>query len=230
MYTPLSVVTEAALKADAIQHNFCVGCGLCALNCPTSAIVMEEQPCVGDQIRKAPSLKGHLCVHCGRCAAVCPSGTIQQQRMELLLLRVKSEGIRAVAFFCTGLNLTQSTALECGEIPEGMSLMDSRLRPRMQDVAVPEGVLLEEVRCTGRLGARFLLRLLEAGARDVAFIPCGPAQCQYGQGGTGIREHVWAVQDTLAQYGVSGVRLAVHEHVGSATELEAVLRGLKVER
>lgn len=226
MCAQLSGMPYAVLKADAIQHNFCVGCGLCALNCPRAAIVMEEHACAGDEVRKAPSLTPHLCVHCGRCAAVCPSGTIQQQRMEFLLHRVKAEERRAVAFFCTGLNLTQATALEHGDIPEDMALMDSRLRPRLQDVTVPHGVLLEEVRCTGRLGARFLLRLLQAGVRDVAFFPCDPAQCQYGHGGTGVREHVEAVRDTLAQYGVGGVRLTVHEHMGSAAQLEGVLRDL----
>ena len=224
MYTHANVLPD---KADAISHNFCLGCGLCALNCPAHAIVMDEQACAGEQIRKSPGLAPQLCVHCGRCAAVCPSGTIQQYHMEDLLHRIQASAVKAVAFFCVNLNSGQPSVLDSGSIPADMSLMDARLRPRLQKVTVPEGVHLEEVRCTGRLGARFLLRCINAGVRDLAFFPCGPGQCQYSHGGTGVREHVDAVRDTLAQYGIKAVRLNVYEGITDSAELSAVLAGMK---
>lgn len=213
-------------QADAIAHNFCLGCGLCALNCPTGALGMEEQPISAGQTRKSPSLKAQLCVHCGRCAAVCPSGTIQQFHMEELLHRVRAGGCHGVAFFCSGLNLLAPSPLEQGDIAPDMPLMDARLRPRMQDIAVPQGVLLEEVRCTGRLGARLLLRLVLAGVREMVFFACPPDKCQYGHGATGIHEHVAAVKDMLAQYGAGGVRLEVHTGVASARAMAARVAGM----
>lgn len=201
------------VTADAVSHNLCLGCGLCALNCPTTALVMEEMPGSGpDQLRKSPSLRPELCVHCGRCAAVCPSGTILQYRMEALVHRVREESIHAVVFFCENLNLFQPTPLERRTLSFDMPLLDARQRPRVPaDVPVPEGVLLEEVRCTGRVGPRLLLRLALVGVKDIAIWACPPGRCQYGNGRPGAREHAAAVMDMLAQYGVTGVRLLVRD-------------------
>lgn len=220
-----------SVTSDAVSHNLCLGCGLCALNCPTTALVMEELPVSGsDQIRKSPSLRPELCVHCGRCAAVCPSGTILQHRMEVLVRTVQEQDVRAVVFFCEGLNLLQRTPLEQGALSFDMPLLDARRRSRLSaDVSVPEGVLLEEVRCTGRIGPRLLLRLALAGVRDVVILACPPGKCQYGNGRTGAREHVTAVADMLEQYGVAGVRMIVRDTPpADAAMLRALLDGLTV--
>lgn len=222
-----------SVTSDAVSHNLCLGCGLCALNCPTTALVMEELPVSeSDQIRKSPSLRPELCVHCGRCAAVCPSGTIAQHRMEVLVHTVQEQHVRAVVFFCAGLALLRPTPLEQGALSFDMPLLDARRRPRLSDdVSVPEGVLLEEVRCTGRIGPRLLLRLALAGAGEVVILACPPGKCRYGNGRTGAREHVTAVADMLEQYGVTGVRMIVRDTPpADAAMLQALLDGLAVAR
>ena len=207
MYT-YPTVTPAV--ADTVSHNFCSGCGLCALNCPTHAIIIEEQALLDGQRRKNTVLIPQCCVHCGRCAAVCPSGAIQQFHMEDLLHRVAATRPHGLAFFCTSQN--QHAPCVSTSMAAGGTLLDGRRRARLQDaLTVPAGVLLEEVRCMGRIGSRLLLRLALAGVRQMAFFACPPDHCEYGQGGLGIHEHVEATADLLAQYNVTCVHMRVYD-------------------
>ena len=195
---PLALLAHE--QSDAVSHNLCLGCGLCALSCPVGAIVMEE---VRSQevTRRSPSLASHLCVHCGRCAAACPSGTLQQFRMEQLLHQVQAEAAHTVIFFCENLNSNaQSTGLE--QVLEGASLHELRSVPRVQQVALPANTLLETVRCTGRLGPRLLTRLCAQGVRRVVVFACPPHACLYSHGRSGVAEQVASLQDTFVQYGL----------------------------
>ncbi len=196
--TPLTLLPHE--QSDAVSHNLCLGCGLCALSCPVGAIVMEEVRSK-EVTRRSPSLASHVCVHCGRCAAACPSGTLQQYRLEHLLHQVQADAVHTVVFFCENLNSkAQSTGLE--QILEGASLHELRSVPRVQQVALPANTLLETVRCTGRLGPRLLTRLCAQGVRRVVVFACPPQACLYSHGRSAVAEQVTSLQDTFSQYGL----------------------------
>lgn len=207
MNAPYPLAGEAS---NAISHNLCLGCGLCAMNCPTTALTMEVQEISENQVRRSPLLASHLCVHCGRCAAVCPSSTIFQYRTEQLVHLVHEQGLQRMVFVCENLNANLQSPYKQGAIPLDMPLTEARKKPRLQEgLPLPAACHLETVRCTGRLGARFLLRLALQGIKDICIFACPSSRCQYAHGRAAVAEQVRAFNDMLAQYAIGSVQVRV---------------------
>lgn len=205
--------------SQAISHNLCQGCGLCALQCPTGALVMNTQEISDVQLRKSPTLTPHLCVHCGRCAAVCPSGTIFQYRTEQLLHMVKKRQCRSVVFVCEGLHDALHSSYERGTIPQDKPLKDARLQPRLHEgLSLPCDCHLEMVRCTGRLGARLFMRLTLQGVKKMVIFACPPALCRYSHGRAGVAEQVQAFMDMLEHYEIRSVQMRVIQQGFTSSE------------
>ncbi len=68
-----------------IDKTKCVNCGMCAKNCPYSAIENRQRPCERackqkaispDPITNAASINDEKCIHCGACVYQCPFGAI----------------------------------------------------------------------------------------------------------------------------------------------------------
>jgi formate hydrogenlyase subunit 6/NADH:ubiquinone oxidoreductase subunit I len=57
---------------QVFDTNLCIGCGLCAKDCPAKAIEMVE---VGG--KKKPLFKLDVCIYCYQCAETCPKGAIK---------------------------------------------------------------------------------------------------------------------------------------------------------
>lgn len=55
-----------------LDFNKCVGCGMCARMCPTTAILMVDAPDDNGKIVKRPQINLGRCAFCGFCAEYCP--------------------------------------------------------------------------------------------------------------------------------------------------------------
>ena len=65
----------------SLDHNYCVGCGICASICPEEALklspaVIRDGRLVKKQLLDIDTTK---CTFCGECAALCPTNTIKIQ-------------------------------------------------------------------------------------------------------------------------------------------------------
>jgi ferredoxin len=69
MASPLGKVT--------LEKARCTGCGLCALDCPTGALIVSFS---GEAEVYQLLFKHNLCVACGRCVEVCPEHCLHLER------------------------------------------------------------------------------------------------------------------------------------------------------
>jgi len=60
---------------QVLHIDRCVGCGICAQDCPAQAIDMIER-----QGKKLPSFHLECCIFCGQCAESCGRGAIELSR------------------------------------------------------------------------------------------------------------------------------------------------------
>ena len=54
-----------------IEESRCIGCGICARNCPADAVEVQDNVAV---------INDELCLACGNCAVKCPRNVIRDTR------------------------------------------------------------------------------------------------------------------------------------------------------
>ena len=62
------------MGAYSIDPAACVGCTLCARNCPVKAIA--------GKVKEPHAIDAQVCVGCGACGRLCPKGAVRNDRGE----------------------------------------------------------------------------------------------------------------------------------------------------
>jgi ferredoxin len=102
----------------ALDSSRCTGCGLCAVECPTEALVFSL--CKDDDTFQLVFRHGS-CLACGQCAVICPEKCLAVER----ILGLDNIGSQSVLF--------QDRLLRCSKCgqPLGPKSMIDRMRARV---------------------------------------------------------------------------------------------------
>jgi ferredoxin len=102
-----------------LEPSRCTGCGLCAAECPTGALVVSA----GDEADSFRLVFRHgICTACGQCAAICPESGLVVER----ILEPDRVGSRSVLF-----EDRLARCSECGS-PIGPKSMIARMQARVK--------------------------------------------------------------------------------------------------
>ncbi len=196
-----SIARGAVLDVDD-----CVGCSLCAQQCPRGVPLMIEQTEVeeADEEQKIlfkASIDTLNCHSCGVCQSLCPSGATQLNflsneqlwsEIDATLEGAGPEYPITLCFYCE----------ECS-----VSTIDIVGTRRME---YPASTRLIPVPCAGRISIIDILKAFENGASTVMIAACEKDRCHIGGTGNEIAQvQVDVTQDILKAIGWAGKRVGM---------------------
>ncbi len=222
---------EKVARGAVLDVDDCVGCSLCAQQCPRGVPLMIEQTDAEEEdeaqkILFKAAIDTLNCHSCGVCQSLCPSGATQLNflsnsqlwsEIETVLDGADSEYPITVCFYCE----------ECS-----VSTIDIVGTQRME---YPASSRLIPVPCAGRVSIIDILKAFENGASAVMIAACETDRCHIGGTGNEIAQvQVDVTRDILNAIGWKGERVdmfrmfsaepdrftsAIHEMVKRAKKL-----------
>ncbi|MFW9808026.1 MAG: hydrogenase iron-sulfur subunit [Candidatus Thorarchaeota archaeon] len=195
---------EKLARGAILDVDDCVGCSLCAQQCPRGVPIMIEQSEAeeADEEQKIlfkAAIDTLNCHSCGVCQSLCPSGATQLNflsndqlwsEIEYLLKDAGSEYPITLCFYCE----------ECS-----VSTIDIVGTRRMQ---YPASTRFIPVPCAGRVSIIDILKGFEHGASTVMIAACEKDRCHIGGTGNEIAQvQVDVARDILNAIGWKGERV-----------------------
>ncbi|NHJ13979.1 MAG: hydrogenase iron-sulfur subunit [Candidatus Thorarchaeota archaeon] len=197
-------VIEKVARGAVLNVDDCVGCSLCAQQCPRGVPLMIEQTEAEelDEDQKflfKAAIDTLNCHACGVCQSLCPSGATQLnfltneqlwEEIDAVLEGAGPEEPITLCFYCE----------ECA-----VSTIDIVGTKRIK---YPSNNRLIPVPCAGRVSIIDILRAFEKGASTVMVASCEKDRCHVGGTGNEIAQvQVDVAQDILKAIGWKGERV-----------------------
>ena len=195
---------ETMARGAVLNVDDCVGCSLCAQQCPRGVPLMIEQTEAEEvdedqKILFKASIDTFNCHSCGVCQSLCPSGATQLNflsndqlwsEIEATLENAGPESPITLCFYCE----------ECS-----VSTIDIVGTRKME---YPASTRLIPVPCAGRVSIIDILKALESGASTVMIAACEKDRCHIGGTGNEIAQvQVDVARDILKAIGWKGERV-----------------------
>ncbi len=198
---------EAIARGAVLNVDDCVGCSLCAQQCPRGVPIMIEQiEAEADDEDQKILFKAAIdtlnCHGCGVCQSLCPSGATQLNFLTNEQLWSQIEGTLANA----GADYPITLCFYCEEC--AVSTIDIVGTKRMD---YPASTRFIPVPCAGRVSIIDILKALENGASTVMIAACETDRCHVGGTGNEIAQvQIDVARDILNAIGWKGERVEMY--------------------
>jgi heterodisulfide reductase subunit A len=197
---------EKVARGAVLVADDCVGCSLCAQQCPRGVPLMVEEtdPESEDEEQKLvfkATIDTLNCHACGVCQSLCPSGATQLNFLTNDQLWAEIDAVLDGA----GPDYPITLCFYCEEC--SVSTIDIVGTRKM---GYPASTRLVPVPCAGRISIVDLLKAFESGASAVMIAACETDRCHIGGTGNEIAQvQVDVAQEILNAIGWRGERLGM---------------------
>ncbi|MHA1905946.1 MAG: hydrogenase iron-sulfur subunit [Candidatus Thorarchaeota archaeon] len=193
---------QTVARGAVLNVDDCVGCSLCAQQCPRGVPLMIEQTEEEDEEQKIlfkAAIDTLNCHACGVCQSLCPSAATQLNFLSNDQLWAEIEG----ALEGAGADNPITFCFYCEEC--AVSTIDIVGTRKME---YPASTRLIPVPCAGRVSIIDILKALESGAATVMIAACEKDRCHVGGTGNEIAQvQVDVARDILNAIGWKGDRV-----------------------
>ena len=195
---------EGVARGAVLNVDDCVGCSLCAQQCPRGVPLMIEQTDKEEEDEEQKfifiaSIDTQLCHACGVCQSLCPTGATQLNFLSNEQLWSEIEATLEGA----GPDYPITLCFYCEEC--SVSTIDIVGTRKMN---YPASTRLIPVPCAGRVSIIDILKALESGASTVMIAACETDRCHIGGTGNEIAQvQVDVAREILTAIGWNGERV-----------------------